>query len=111
MEPDEQIKLDTKNALSYVSRSLNRIADIMVKTFKNNMNREGIRVRTGNLRGSIESQINNENEIIISSDVDYATYVDEGTSKMRGRPFFVETPEMEQEIEKIIDEEITKDFK
>lgn len=43
-------------------------------------------VRTGNLRSSIAYD-SDDRQVIIGSDVTYAMYVEEGTSRMRPRPY------------------------
>ncbi len=43
-------------------------------------------VRTGNLRSSIAYDAD-DRQVIIGSDVTYAMYVEEGTSRMRPRPY------------------------
>ena len=43
-------------------------------------------VRTGNLRQSI-GYSSDDSQVIIGSDVPYASYVEEGTRRMRARPY------------------------
>lgn len=43
--------------------------------------------RTGNLYRSITSKMNGETEVQIGSDVEYAAYVELGTSRMKAKPY------------------------
>ena len=43
--------------------------------------------RTGNLRRSIHEELTSQTEVTIGTDVEYAVYVEKGTSKMVGRPY------------------------
>lgn len=50
----------------------------------------GPNVRTGRLRASITYQIGNDNQspyVDIGTNVEYAIFVEEGTSRMHARPF------------------------
>lgn len=44
-------------------------------------------VDTGRLRNSITHAIRSNNTVIVGTNVEYATYVHEGTSRMAGRPY------------------------
>lgn len=61
--------------------------------------------RTGRLKNSIRYTIN-ENEITITSDVDYASYLNDGTDKMVAREFIGESAILNNMIENIVDEYI-----
>lgn len=50
-------------------------------------------VDTGNLRRSIEHGDNNEDEVYVGTNVEYASYVEFGTSKMASRPFLKQAVE------------------
>lgn len=66
-------------------------------------------VRTGNLRNSITHQQIDENSVLIGSNVQYAPYVELGTSKMRAKPYL--RPAIEDhrsEYQKIFESELGK---
>lgn len=44
-------------------------------------------VDTGRLRNSITHALSGEDSVVIGTNVEYAIYVHEGTSRMKGRPF------------------------
>jgi len=51
-------------------------------------------VDTGRLRSSMTYQVDEQNEVVIvGSNVEYAPYVHEGTSRMTGRPFLKDSLE------------------
>ena len=60
-------------------QSLEEVGQIAVNDARNNTP-----VRTGNLRNSMTYSIQ-DGEVIVGSDVDYAVYVEEGTSKQKGQ--------------------------
>jgi len=111
MEPDKQIHNDLKRIDANITKSLNDIGTSMVEDFRNNMSRVGIRSNTGNLQHSIHVDNIKGSELNIVSDVDYAKYVNDGTSRMPARPFFEPSKQEENDIERIIDAAVTKVFK
>jgi phage gpG-like protein len=61
-----------------------------------------ILMRTGNLYNSIHADIGDDT-VTVGSDVDYADFLNEGTSKMVSRPFFlIQEPEDLDKIENIL---------
>ena len=48
----------------------------------------------GNLRSSIKNSINGDNSVDIGTNVEYAGYVEKGTSKMKAQPYL--TPAVEE---------------
>jgi HK97 gp10 family phage protein len=67
-------------------------------------------VDTGNLRGSIDYKINtSEKETTIGTPVEYAVYVEKGTSRQTEQPFLTPAIEDNKEtIKKIVKEEMGK---
>lgn len=63
-------------------------------------------VKTGRLMGSITHEVNpSEKEVYIGTNVEYAPYIEYGTSKMAPRPFLKETiSENKEEYMEIIKE-------
>lgn len=57
-------------------------------------------VDTGRLQGSIKSKVEN-NTVIVGTDVEYAAYVEFGTSRQRPQPYL--TPAFEQNKRKLKD--------
>lgn len=55
-------------------------------------------VDTGNLRGSIDHKVNDDH-VIVGTNVEYAVYVEKGTSKKKAQPYL--TPAAEENIENI----------
>ena len=57
-------------------------------------------VDTGNLRGSYTHQVDSRNDkVVIGTDVEYAEYVEKGTSKSRKQPHL--TPAAEENLGRI----------
>lgn len=56
-------------------------------------------VDTGNLRGSISHKIASEKEVHIGTDVEYAVYVEKGTSRQKAQPYL--TPAVENNLVEI----------
>lgn len=63
-------------------------------------------VDTGNLRNSITFQVG-EDEVLIGTNVEYATYVELGTRRMRARPYLTRAIlDHADEYKSIIDKEL-----
>lgn len=58
-------------------------------------------MKTGNLYNSIHADIG-EDTVQVTSDVEYADFLDQGTSKMVARPFFLVAEEDVDKIENIL---------
>lgn len=56
-------------------------------------------VDTGDLRGSISHKFKNDKEVHIGTDVEYAVFVEKGTSRQSAQPFL--TPSVENNIREI----------
>ena len=56
-------------------------------------------VDTGNLRGSISHRLASDVEVQIGSDVEYAIYIEKGTSRTKAQPYL--TPAVENNINEI----------
>jgi phage gpG-like protein len=110
-DPANVIKDDMNSINKGLDNSLAKVGEEMVNSFKQNMSKQGIRIRTGRLQNSIRVDSIDNKGVSVVSDVDYADYVDEGTEKMIARPFFIETKELTDKIDKIIDNSITNVFK
>jgi HK97 gp10 family phage protein len=67
-------------------------------------------VDTGNLRGSIENEvIDNDKSVVIGTNTEYAVYVEKGTYKQRAQPYL--TPAVEENksrIKKLAERELNK---
>lgn len=111
IEPHRQIHNDLNKVDANITKSLNEIGASMVEDFRHNMSRAGIRSNTGNLQHSIHVDNIKGSELNIVSDVDYARYVNDGTSRMPARPFFEPSKKEENDIERIIDAAVTKVFR
>lgn len=70
-----------------VERGLESIGDSAVEHAVHNITEQGA-VDTGNLRNSISKKLENDGQsVIIGTPVEYAAYVELGTSKMKSRPY------------------------
>lgn len=56
-------------------------------------------VDTGNLRSSISHKLASEKEVQIGTDVEYAVYVEKGTSRQKEQPYL--TPAVEDNLNEI----------
>ena len=56
-------------------------------------------VDTGNLRGSISHKMRGDTEVQIGTDVEYALYIEKGTSSQSAQPYL--TPAVEENISAI----------
>ena len=74
----EQVSLEIKRAIRSALREIGERA-VGYAT-------DVVPVRTGNLRSSIAYDAD-DSQVIIGSDVPYASYVEEGTRNMRPRPY------------------------
>lgn len=74
-----------------------------------------ILVDTGKLKGSIKYTNITDNSVTIKTDVDYASYHNEGTSRLPQRQFMLEdgqtSDKVEAMVEKMLQDEINKIFK
>lgn len=75
----EQIKAFTDEA---VKRALEQCGAVWETGAKDNAP-----VDTGRLRNSIEHHMQDENTVVVATDVEYATYQEMGTSKMAAHPY------------------------
>lgn len=82
-----QLKNKTENALKEAGRFVEGEAKLRTP------------VDTGLLRGSIDSKVIGDKEVQVGTNVEYAVYVEKGTSKMRAQPFL--TPAFENNISEI----------
>ena len=65
-------------------------------------------VKTGALKNSIKVDNVTKDSVTIVSDVDYASYQNDGTGRIPARPFMKESETLEKQIEKIIEADILK---
>lgn len=69
-------------------------------SFKSKPDKSGAPYDTGAMRESIQSSVANTGRgkcaAVIWTDVEYASYVHEGTSKMQARPFITDAGKMEE---------------
>lgn len=89
-----------------LSNSMKEIGAVMINEYKDNLSKEGIRMRTGQLEKSIKISEITDTSVSVTSNVDYASYVNDGTYKMKARPFFKENGDLDKKIENIIDNSI-----
>lgn len=68
-------------------------------------------VRTGDLKRSIRVSEISEKKVTISSDIAYATFINDGTSRMPARKFMGDSALLSTMVEKEIDNTIKKIFK
>lgn len=69
---------------------INKIIDKYLKKVSENIENDAYKrcpVRTGNLRDGIYSNKIDDLEYVIRNDVEYAKFVELGTSKMKAQPF------------------------
>ncbi len=101
----EQQIIDSEKNLA---NSMNQIGNEMVEDFKHNLSRQGIRMRSGELEKSIKVSVIDGNSVTVVNDIDYASYVNDGTSKMKARPYMIDSKELDKKIDNIIDNSIIK---
>lgn len=66
---------------------------------------------TGTLMGSINSGLSSEDSVDVGTNVEYATYVHEGTYKMAGRPYITNGVNGAwSRIQKIAEQELKRGF-
>jgi hypothetical protein len=95
-------------------KTLKSIGSEAVTNIKKQFDRAGIVSRSGNLRSHIEYEIVLEKDdmnVYIKDDMNYASYVNDGTTKMKARPFLFISPYMEEIIRRNLEEQINKAFK
>jgi HK97 gp10 family phage protein len=93
--------------------ALNKIGREAVDFSKAKMSRVGIVSRTGNLRDHISYEVvlnGDDMEVIITDSMDYASYVNDGTYKMKARPFIMDSLSLDEIIVRNIEDQINRSF-
>ena len=102
-----EVKLKDKEVLKHLGKNIEGLLKQACVIVQDDAKRN-CPVDTGRLQGSIQHEVKGK-EGIVGTNVEYAPYVHEGTSRMPGRPFLRDAGERNKEkIRKLFEEGLVK---